>query len=145
MDAKDEAYFKKLVGSQVINIEQVQKRCIELYRQAILENVYLYYNPKVYSPTDQLLNAISVKVDGNTILVYSDTSMMHYTSMVSGEPVQEFIPYWIQQGHDDGIGEAQPGYNQWHRYEGRHFLEKAQALIKREFPSLKIRIINDSI
>ena len=134
MDYEDEKYFnEQLIKSQQEYLNKIKERVKQLMKQAIQEKVYNYYEPNTYVRTMQLIECVDVHVNrDNELYVYVDNQF--YYSAVDGSPQDpDFINYIINEGHDDGIGEKARGKNQYHRYEGRHFLEYAQELIDKEF------------
>lgn len=74
----------------------------------------------------------------NILYVYSDINTGYY-SAVDGRDVTPAISYWLQEGHSDGTGID----NQYHNYQGRNYLEKAEKMIKEKYPDLKLKIVND--
>lgn len=129
-------------------LNDIKVRIKELYKIAVDEKIYQYYSPTTYVRTYDYLNSVDVKLDSrnNSLFVFADLNEgMGHNSVVTGEDESANINNWIINGHDDGIGIKKQGYNQYHRYEGRdEVLTYAQELIQREFPDLKVQIINDN-
>jgi len=123
----------------------IKNRVLELYRQAIQETIYNAYHPTYYSDgfgnrTNQMLDNIAIKMEGGRLIVYTDTSKMHYYSAVDGRDVTELVPWMLQNtGHMDSTGIV----NMYHYYPERNFLGRAEELIRGEFPQLNIEIILD--
>jgi len=141
MDFSDEAYFNELVessGGSVINLNEIKEKLIVLFKQALDETVYSAYSPSVYKRTYMLLNSVRVTEDISTgdLYVFSDINTGYY-SAVDGSDQSMNINKWVEYGHHDG------GTGEYHDYSGRGFLERAEELIKNEFPYLNIEIVND--
>ncbi|MCD3321817.1 hypothetical protein G8V07_15235 [Clostridium botulinum D/C] len=119
-------------------LEHVKERVRELFKQALRECVYDYYTPNSYERTYQMLNNVNVHInEEGELYVYTDNQF--YTSAVDGSPqTPNFINYTIEHGHHDG-----KGTNQYHSYEGRHYLERAKELIDNEF-KCNCEIISDT-
>lgn len=147
MDREEEKWLEEQIKKyQAELIKGVQKRLVELFKQALDETVYDYYQPSVYDRTYMLKESVRTHYDSkkNTVYVYPDINY-GYWSAVDGRDVSAAVPYWVQEGHDDGIGIKKKGENQYHRYEGRHYLERAKELIDKEFKDsgIKVEIINE--
>lgn len=120
-------------------LQQVKERVKQLFKQALKECVYDYYIPNTYERTYQMLNNVNVHINENgEIYVYTDNQF--YTSAVDGSPQSpDFINYIIEHGHHDGGTN-----NQYHNYEGRHYLERAKELIENEF-DCKCEIVSSAL
>lgn len=126
-------------------LQYIQGRIKELFRNAIQIGIYDYYEPNIYHRYFTFLNSVKTHLDlaTGTIYVYVDLNEgSNYYSAVDGSSQFENIAHWIESGHSDGIGDASKGYNQYHQFEGRRYLEKAKQLINAEFPEFQIEILH---
>jgi hypothetical protein len=141
--SSNDIYFEQEVKRyQDKLINSIKGRLVELFKQALEETVYDYYNPTTYERTNRLKDSVTVKFDNatNTLYIYPDITN-GYVSAVDGRDVSLAVPYWIQSGHSDNTGIN----NQYHSYEGRDYLQRAKELIDKEFKEygFDIEIIND--
>lgn len=147
MDLDDEKELQRMWEEYLKEqLPIVKQRCIEIFRRAIDENIYKYYDPhgeNYYHRTYRLLDTIDAKLNNDgSLLVYCDTdNMPDYWSAVDGRDIPgENVAYWVQWGHDDDS----PLINQYHHYTPRNFLQRAQELIQNEYPELDVKIISDT-
>lgn len=141
MDSDDELYFQEILKQyQKEYFAQVSTDLIELFKTAINDTIYDIYSPTQYTRTYMLRESVVARFNEQegALYVYSDINTSYY-SAVDGRDVSQAIQWFIEEGHNDNSGIN----NMYHNYSGRHYLEKAQELIKQKFPDLKIEIIND--
>lgn len=140
-----QAQFKKQIDEY---LQHIQSRVEKLFKQAIQSAIYDYYTPVQggYHRNDTFLNSVKAHIDLETgiMYVYNDLNEgSNYYSEVDGSPQFQNLANWMEYGHSDGYGIASKGYNQYHQFEGRRYLETARDLIQSEFPDLKIEIIGN--
>jgi hypothetical protein len=108
-------------------LDSIRIKCVNLYKQAIAQSVYVGYDHGDYYPTYQLLTAVTSDVEDGVIYIYYDYEIMYYWSVISGTnkyngtSVTEGVPLWVNEGHG-GV------YN----YKARHFAELAKKMIENE-------------
>lgn len=130
MSIEDDALFYNEIETYITQyFNEIKDIVKDSFREAIKETVYDYYSPIQYQRTEQMINNIQVHLNkDNELYVYVD-NQMYYSAVDGNQQDPNFINYIIEHGHDDGIGIQQKGYNQYHIYEGRHYLERAKELI----------------
>ena len=129
------------ISQQIISdMEAVCKRVEELFKQAIDETIINVYSPNTYVRTYMFRESVKAHYDKNNdvIYVYSDINSGYY-SAVDGRDVTPAISYWLEHGHEDDTGID----NAYHNYGERRYLERAEELIKKEYPDLDIEIIDE--
>lgn len=148
MDNYDEEFFQQLLKEkEQEKLQDDSEEIKELFEKAIQSSIYDYYTPKYYNRNYTFLNSVVTHLDieNNTLYVYSDINEGdEYYSAVDMSPQFQNINNWLEDGHSDGIGIKVPKFNQYHEFEGRNFLEKAEELIKEQFPDYNIKIIKDN-
>jgi hypothetical protein len=134
LDANDiaelELEFSKYLSS-------IAAECEQILRDAIYDDVYMSYDPKVYERNEQLLNNIDMEMgtDGAIRLFFSG---LNYRSEVDGSDQSDNVPFYINDGHIDGTGIN----NMYHTYPKRHFMEDAAKKIRALF-GVKVTILKD--
>lgn len=96
MDFLDEQYLNGLIQDYRDNIEiddSILTDIKNLYIQALEENIYRYYIPKIYNRTRQLIKSVSVKIQNGEVIIYNDYKKTHYHSNVSQEEVSAYVTY----------------------------------------------------
>lgn len=109
-------------------LKQIYPDIENIFVNALIQSVYDYYRPTSYDRTYQLISAIDYEIVGNSLIVFINDKKLNYKSAWGGRNVSPAVPYWVQEGHDDDS----PINNQFHHYEGRHYLEMAQQLLRQE-------------
>lgn len=138
--------INRLIQIEINKIIEIGK---EALHDGLLECVYNYYSPNTYDiennneRTNQLINSVDGKIDdeGN-VVIFINTDKLSYHNVL-GEDTSNKIPWLVENGHDDGIGEKEQGKNQFHRYEARNYLELAQQIISDKL-GVECEIINDN-
>lgn len=142
MNNNDNAYLEKLITDyQKKYFKEIEQDIIQIFQEAIDQTIYDAYTPNTYKRTYMFRDSVRCHYDykNNVLYVYSDINTGYY-SAVDGRDVTPAISYWLQEGHSDGTGID----NQYHNYQGRNYLEKAEKMIKEKYPDLKLKIVNDS-
>ncbi len=117
-------------------LKEIQSDTKEILKKSIMQNVYSFYTPKAYERNFYLLNNINSHLDENKGDLYTFIDSNYgYFSVLDGRDVSQYVPYWVNEGHDMSIFNA--GY-----YEGRHYLELAKQLIDSKY-NCDCEIIND--
>jgi hypothetical protein len=96
--------------------KQIVDQVYEIFLNAISKAVYNYYLPIDYKRTWQLLQCVYFETKNDGLYVYIDEKELEYISWVDGRYVSVAVPYFVNEGHDDGSAIN----NQFHHYEGRH-------------------------
>jgi predicted ATP-binding protein involved in virulence len=139
-----QAQFKQQIDEYLASI---QDRIQELFQQGIQESIYNYYpDPIQYDRNYTFLNSVKAHIDleNGIMYVYNDLNEgSQYYSAVDGTSQFQNISNWLENGHNDGIGESIPKENQYHQFEGRRYLEHCRDLIQSEFPDLQIKILDN--
>jgi hypothetical protein len=140
MDSNDDLYFQEILKEyRKEYFTQVSLDLVELFKQALDETVY-DIKATTYERTYMLKNSVVARFNEleGALYVYSDINTSYY-SAVDGRDVSQALQWFVEEGHSDDSGIN----NQYHNYQGRHYLEKAQELIEQNYPDIKIEIIND--
>ena len=119
-------------------LRQIQDDLKDLFQQAIQESIYDRYDPVEYQRSYDFLNQIGMKFVDDKLIIYNDINDMYYTSAVDDSEVTSALPWFLEHGHSDGIGN-----NLYHDYSGRHYLEVCKEFIESKYPDMKVQIIDD--
>lgn len=147
MDASDMAYFNSLiegVNANTSDLEDIKDECVSMFKDAIQTEVYNHYSPSWYSRSNQLIDSVTARIEGNNILVYIDDSVLNYNSWINfidtGKEVGSAIPYWVESGHNGAYGTGE-----YRDFEPRKYLEKAQQLVIEKYKEygITVEIVND--
>jgi hypothetical protein len=143
--------FNKAVEEALITISDEIR---DLFKDAIQRAVYDYYTPKRYDRHGDILtnqDAFTITQEKGHMSVVINTDIFNYYSAVDkSRDVSNLVWGFMasnknkngQTGHDDNKGKRRRGYNQYHRYEKRKYLELAKDLIESEYEGVKVEIIN---
>lgn len=97
---------------------------------AIMQSVYLAYDPHWYTRKFQLMRSVDARVNNSVLYVFINTqSSAYYYSAISGSDQTENVPYYIQFGHEPRSYYPN-NYNMFHYYPARRYLELAQNIIE---------------
>lgn len=138
MDDELKEFEKELEEELKKYLNNIKEDIKKIFQQAIQDKVYDYYQTNTYRRSGELRDSVAVEIKNNTIYVYNDVNDMWYESAVDGRNVTNIVPWLVNEGHSDGVGD-----NQYHNFEGRHYLEEAYEKIKKKYPDLDIEIVND--
>jgi hypothetical protein len=120
--------------------QRIEGRIKEIYKDAIQDTIYIY-NPTVYERTYTFINSVKTHINFETgvMYVYSDLDGQDYDypSAVDGSSQSDNISNFLEGGHHDG------GIGEYHDFNARRYLEKAQDMIQAEFPDLKTKILEN--
>lgn len=138
--------FKNNIQLEVKSINEDLDKLMDkikyIFTKALYISVYSY-QPKWYFPTYQLKKAIDIEYDGDSkkiIVGINLDKIDFYYSSISGNKMNEFVPYFIEVGHKLRKSANYPD-NQWTNYHARKYLELAQQMIKFEL-DIDSKIIN---
>lgn len=139
-----EEIWAEIEGHLQATLNSIGEDVVKLFKQAIQTEIYDYYEPTAYERTDMFINSVTFRYnwEDSALLVFSDINTGYY-SAVDGSDQSENITNWLEDGHSDGIGSSEEKKNQYHQFEGRHFLEEAERLIKKKYPFLEVEIFNE--
>jgi hypothetical protein len=134
-----DALWSQIESQYQSELNKIGDRVVQLFKQAIEEKIYNYYEPTVYERTYMFLESVKYHYNwqDGSLFVFSDINTGYY-SVVDGSDQTQNISKWLEYGHNDGRGNGQ-----YHNYEGRGYLERAYELIKNEYPNLEVKIISD--
>lgn len=158
-DAEVDAIMFQLVMSGEFNkaieeaLVEISDEIRNLFKDAIQKAVYDYYTPKRWNRHETILtseDAFTISQEKGKMTMVINTDIFNYISAVDGSNVSNLVWGFLasnknkngQTGHDDSIGKRRRGYNQYHRYEKRKYLELAKDLIESEYEGVKVEIIN---
>jgi len=147
MDGLDNAYFNSLMNNanNSLDLEEIKRDCIVLFKESIQEVIYSYYSPSFYSRTDQLINSVVGKIINGVIYVYIDDSNLDYHSWVNfydtGKQVGSIVPWLIEMGHN-----GSEGYGEYRNFEPRKYLERVKEVVLQKYIKygINVEIINDA-
>lgn len=142
----EEVYKKLLQEETALYFKTIKNDLQNILRDVENRMIYQYYTPTTYRRTGYFLDSVKLNIDEKegTAFLYNDMNEgSPYISAVDGSPQFIHIPYWLENGHDDGIGINEQKENQYHRYEGRHYLEEVKKEIESKYKDLNIKIINE--
>lgn len=97
-------YIRKQVRAST---EKLGEHVKEKAKRQIEEDIYSY-NPVEYERTNTLKDSLVYRAgedrkDGIDIFIEHDEDFMKFRSLVTGEEVSEFLPFWIHEGYVPNI------------------------------------------
>lgn len=120
MSSEADEFEKYIIQEGMKEVKNATEDAERLLKENVDSQVYSVYTPNTYRRTHALKSSIKNKIDKTGGMVYFDENEMDYTSAVTGENVNKYVPKWVDQGHKDSSGID----NMHHTYKGRNFIDK---------------------
>jgi hypothetical protein len=135
--------LEDIVKQSVENfLMSIKDDCMQLFRVAIFNAVYDRYKPTEWERHYKLYQMVDGYIENGKLIIHmnSDLAGVYYYSAVNGDNVGDFIPLWINDGHDDN-SKIQ---NYYHHYPASNYVDEAKKLIESKY-DIEVEIFKNSI
>lgn len=123
-------------------IKEMTEDANRILQKNVRQELYEKYTPVAYKRTGDLINSIASSFNMLQGRIFFNAGKLKYKSIVSGEDVSKYVPYWLDYtGHHDRTGID----NMYHNYNARGFLEKTVQELEEKYGKDCVDIVGKPI